>query len=88
MAFIFRMAARSKPLTYVWTIDSLIDLRACRGDLGEERIFDTVDHVEAPDRLTVVIHMKRPDAGLLFNMSDGLFGVVPRGARSDLGCIR
>ena len=42
-------------------------------------------HAEARDRLTVVVHMKRPDAGLLFNMSDGLFGVVPRGAGSDFG---
>jgi peptide/nickel transport system substrate-binding protein len=41
--------------------------------------------VEARDRLTVVVRMKRPDAGLLFNMSDGLFGVVPRGAGSDFG---
>ncbi len=44
-----------------------------------------MDHAEARDRLTVVVHMKRPDAGLLFNMSDGLFGVVPRGAGSDFG---
>jgi peptide/nickel transport system substrate-binding protein len=29
--------------------------------------------------------MKRPDAGLLFNMSDGLFGVVPRGSGKDFG---
>ena len=29
--------------------------------------------------------MKRPDAGLLFNMSDGLFGVIPRGSGSDFG---
>ena len=41
--------------------------------------------MEAPDRLTVVVRMKRPDAGLLFNMSDGLFGVVPRGSGRDFG---
>src|SRR3569623_763360 len=29
--------------------------------------------------------MNRPDAGLLFNMSDGLFGVGPRGAGTNLG---
>src|SRR5260370_4343125 len=29
--------------------------------------------------------MKRPGAGLLFNMSDGLFGVVPRGSGKDFG---
>jgi peptide/nickel transport system substrate-binding protein len=29
--------------------------------------------------------MRRPDSGLLFNMSDGLFGVVPRGSGKDFG---
>src|SRR5258705_797684 len=29
--------------------------------------------------------MKRPDSGLLFNMSDGLVGVVPRGSGKDFG---
>jgi peptide/nickel transport system substrate-binding protein len=29
--------------------------------------------------------MKRPDPGLLFNVSDGLFGVVPRGSGKDFG---
>jgi peptide/nickel transport system substrate-binding protein len=68
----------------VWTIDSLIDpkLGLITSKSGS---FDAVDHVEARDRLTVVVHMKRPDAGLLFNMSDGLFGIVPRGAGPDLG---
>ena len=50
--------------------------------------FGAVERVEARDRLTVVVHMKRPDAGLLFNVSDGLFGVVPRGAGGTSGCIR
>jgi peptide/nickel transport system substrate-binding protein len=68
----------------VWTIESLIDpklglISAKSGNFG------SVDYAEARDRLTVVVHMKRPDAGLLFNMSDGLFGVVPRGAGSDFG---
>jgi peptide/nickel transport system substrate-binding protein len=68
----------------VWTIDSLIDpkLGLISSKSGN---FGSVDRVEARDRLTVVVHMKRPDAGLLFNMSDGLFGVVPRGAGSDFG---
>src|ERR1035438_4460708 len=47
--------------------------------------FAAVDRVNARDRLTVVVHMKRPDAGLLFNMSDGLFGVVPKGAGREFG---
>src|SRR6202000_486473 len=44
-----------------------------------------VDHAEVQDRLMVVVKMKRPDAGLLFNMSDGLFWVVPRGSGKDFG---
>jgi peptide/nickel transport system substrate-binding protein len=68
----------------VWTIESLIDpkLGLISAKSGN---FQHVDRVEARDRLTVVVHMKQPDAGLLFNVSDGLFGVVPRGTGSDFG---
>ncbi len=75
----------------VWTIESLIDPSLTEKLPGGTLIspkagaFANVDHAEASDRLTLVVHMKRPDAGLLFNMSDGLFGVVPRGAGSDFG---
>lgn len=69
----------------VWTIDSLIDPKVAGLISPKSGNFDAVDHAEARDRLTVVVHMKRPDAGLLFNLSDGLFGVVPRGAGSDFG---
>jgi peptide/nickel transport system substrate-binding protein len=67
-----------------WTIQSLIDpkLGLISAKSGN---FLRVDHAEARDRLTVVVHMKQPDAGLLFNLSDGLFGVVPRGTGSDFG---
>ena len=75
----------------VWTIESLIDPKLTADLLGGSLIssksgsFEAVDRAEARDRLTVVVHMKRPNAGLLFNMSDGLFGVVPRGSGSDFG---
>ncbi len=60
-----------------WTIRSMID-----GTLATSKggAFAAVQEVTAPDRLTVIVHLKRPDAGLLFNMSDGLFGIVPRGS--------
>src|ERR1035438_8871879 len=64
----------------VWTIESLIEPKLAGLISAKSGNFGTVDRAEARDRLTVVVHMKRPDAGLLFNMSDGLFGVVPRGA--------
>lgn len=68
----------------VWTIDSLIDpkLGLITSKSGG---FEAVASAEARDRLTVAIHLKHPFAGLLFNMSDGLFGVVPRGATGDFG---
>jgi peptide/nickel transport system substrate-binding protein len=75
----------------VWTIESLIDSKLTENLPGGQLIspkagaFGNVAQAEARDRLTVVAHMKRPDAGLLFNMSDGLFGVVPRGSGVDLG---
>src|SRR3984885_5392675 len=57
-----------------YTIRSLIDGSVVTAKSGS---FATVERAEAKDRLTVVGHMNRPDAGLLFNVSDGLFGVVP-----------
>ena len=69
----------------VWTIESLIDPKLAGLVSAKSGNFAAVDRAEARDRLTVVVHMKRPDAGLLFNLSDGLFGVVPRGAGKDFG---
>jgi peptide/nickel transport system substrate-binding protein len=69
----------------VWTIESLIDPKVAGLVSAKSGNFASVDHAEVLDPLTVAIHMKRADAGLLFNMSDGLFGVVPRGAGSDFG---
>ena len=66
----------------VYTIESLIDGSLATAKSGS---FASVERVEAKDRLTVVVHLKRPDAGLLFNVSDGLFGVVPRGSGKDFG---
>jgi peptide/nickel transport system substrate-binding protein len=65
-----------------WTIRSMIDGTLITAKSGA---FASVDKVETRDRLTIVVHLKHPDAGLLFNMSDGLFGVVPRGAGRDFG---
>ena len=69
----------------VWTVESLID--PAQGNLitSKSGNFASVASAEARDRLTVIVHLKHPDAGLLFNMSDGLFGVVPKGASRDFG---
>jgi peptide/nickel transport system substrate-binding protein len=68
-----------------YTIESLIDGAVGNLVTAKSGNFAAVDRAETRDRLTVVVKMKRPDAGLLFNMSDGLFGVVPRGSGKDFG---
>jgi peptide/nickel transport system substrate-binding protein len=65
-----------------WTIRSMTNGTLITAKGGA---FAAVDTVEVRDPLTVVVHLKHPDAGLLFNMSDGLFGVVPNGAGRDFG---
>ncbi|HTD95525.1 MAG TPA: ABC transporter substrate-binding protein [Edaphobacter sp.] len=65
-----------------WTIRSMVDGTLVTAKSGA---FAPVAGVEVRDRLTVVVRLKQPYAGLLFNMSDGLFGVVPRGAGKDFG---
>src|SRR5882757_4852573 len=68
-----------------YTIESLIDSAVGNLITAKAGNFAAVDRAESRDRLTVVVKMKRPDSGLLFNMSDGLFGVVPRGSGRDFG---
>jgi len=42
-----------------------------------------IDGVDTPDAATVIIHLKQPDAALLWNLSDGGFGIVPAGSGRD-----
>ncbi len=65
-----------------WTVRSMVDGTLVTAKGGA---FRDVERVETPDRLTVVFRLRRPDAGLLFNMSDELFGVGPRGSGRDFG---
>ena len=65
-----------------WTINSLLDGTIVSSKAGA---FAAVAQAEAPEAGTLVIHLKRPDASLLFNLSDGLFGVVPTGSGRDFG---
>jgi peptide/nickel transport system substrate-binding protein len=41
--------------------------------------------IDAPDPLTLVVHLKKPDQALLWNVCDGAFGVVPYGSGRDFG---
>ena len=44
-----------------------------------------IEHVDTPDAATVVLHLKRPDAALLWNLSDGGIPIVPTGSGRDFG---
>ncbi len=63
-----------------WTIDTMHNgslITAKSGSLLKVR------NVDAPDDATVIVHLKAPDPFLLFNVSDGAFGVVPYGSGRD-----
>ena len=65
-----------------WSIQSMIDgtiVTAKGGNLAG------ITSVAATDPLIVTVKTKQPDDSLLFNLSDGLFGVVERGAGRDEG---
>lgn len=73
------------PLTaddVVWSIKSMIDGTLVTAKGGA--IADVVS-VTATGPLTVTVRTNRPDDSLLFNLSDGLFGVVEKNAGSDEG---
>jgi len=74
-----------KPLTaadVAWSIRSMTDgtILTGKGDA-----FKDVASVSVNDPLTLVLHMSKPNQSLLFNLSDGLFGVVENGAGRDEG---
>jgi peptide/nickel transport system substrate-binding protein len=74
-----------KPLTaddVAWSIQSMTNGALITAKGGA---FAGVTEVSVRDPLTVVVRTKQPDASLLFNMSDGLFGVVEKGAGRDEG---
>jgi len=74
-----------KPLTsedVAWSIRSMIDGTLVTAKGGA---FTDVASVAVRGPLTVVVQTKQPDDSLLFNLSDGLFGVVEGGAGRDEG---
>ncbi|MGI4830265.1 MAG: ABC transporter substrate-binding protein [Janthinobacterium lividum] len=74
-----------KPLTaddVVWSIRSMVNGTLATSKGGS---FAGIASLAARDPLTVEVHTKEPDPGLLFNLSDGLFGVVEQGAGRDEG---
>ena len=73
-----------RPLTsrdVKWTFDSLL-----QGKIRSTKaaVYKYVDHIDAPDDLTVVFHLKEQDSTLLWNLSDGAMGIVPIGSGDEM----
>jgi peptide/nickel transport system substrate-binding protein len=64
-----------------WTLDSLLSGRIRSAKTSAYRY---VDRVDTPNDFTVIIRLKEPYAALLWNLSDGAMGVVPRGSGEEL----
>ena len=65
-----------------WSIRSMTDGTLVTAKAGS---FAGITQVRAVNPLTVEVQTSRPDPGLLFNLSDGIFGVVERGAGREEG---
>jgi peptide/nickel transport system substrate-binding protein len=73
-----------RPLTardVKWTFDSLL-----QGKIRSTKsaAYRPIDHIDAPDDLTVVFHLKEPFATFLWNVSDGAIGIVPYGSGDEI----
>lgn len=90
LTYIFHLAGGvtfhdGRPLTSAdvkWTLDSM---RNGKIPTVKSAAFRMVDRVEAPDPMTVVLHLSKPDPALLWNLSDGAMGIVPNGSGRDFG---
>lgn len=60
-----------------WTLDSLLT-----GKIRSSKAaaYNKIANVETPDAASVVVHLKEPQASLLWNLSDGAIGIVPYGS--------
>ena len=71
------MARRSLRRDVKWTLDSLLSGKLIS---PKASTYNSVASVDAPDDWTVILHLSKPYASLLWNLSDGAFGVVPYGS--------
>ncbi len=75
--------SNGQPLTsrdVKWSLDTILN-----GTIPTVKTaaFKSWRSVDAPDPLTVVVHLKTPDTNLLWNICDGAFGVMPYGSGRD-----
>jgi peptide/nickel transport system substrate-binding protein len=90
LTWIFHLRANvrfhdGRPLTaadVAWSIRSMTNGAIVTAKGGA---FKAVAEVNTPNPLTVVVHTSTPQPSLLFNLSDGLFGVVEAGAAREEG---
>jgi peptide/nickel transport system substrate-binding protein len=72
-----------RPLTsrdVKWTLDTILHGPIITSKAGA---FQNIATVDIPDEATVIIRLKKPDAALLWNLSDGAIGIVPQGSGRD-----
>ncbi len=72
-----------RPLTSAdvkYTLDTILQGKVIS---VKANAYQTISRVDAPDAQTLVIHLKKPDPALLWNLSDGGFGVVPADSGRD-----
>jgi peptide/nickel transport system substrate-binding protein len=65
-----------------WTLDTILHGKVITAKAGA---FRNIAAVEAPNEDTVILHLKEPDAALLWNLSDGAIGIIPEGSGADFG---
>jgi peptide/nickel transport system substrate-binding protein len=71
-----------RPLTskdVKWSIDSMMNGVVVSSKTATTS-YQHIASIEAPDDRTVIFHMKEPDSGLPWNLSDGAMGIVPYGS--------
>src|ERR1700731_790275 len=65
-----------------WSFDSLLQGKIRSTKAAAYRL---VDHIDAPDDSTVILHLQEPWAGLLWNIAGGEgMGIVPYGSGNEL----
>jgi len=72
-----------RPLTSAdvkWTFDSILSGKIRTAKASTYRYVESID---APDDATVIFHLREPYSSLLWNLSDGAIGIVPRDSGED-----
>ena len=62
-----------------WSIDSMTNGTVVSSKTATTS-YQHIASIEAADDRTVIFHMKEPDSGLPWNLSDGAMGIVPYGS--------